>query len=196
MNLTKILSIVFLVVALGLGAYLYLRIDSKIQEDKTIAQIEQQIIQKLKMIRDAETAYQAIHGQYTSDWNKLTSFIDTGKIFIIQRKEIVIPGPYGRDSIYRQIDTLGTVLVKDSLFSEKKYPNFNLQRLPYIPGKQDKTFEIFADVIDRNGIQVDVIEVRDIDPINPARDEKNPSFNRKPLRFGSRTEVTTSGNWE
>lgn len=196
MNLTKILSIVFLLVAIALGGYLYTRIDSKVQEERNITRIEAQVIQKLKMIRDAEVAYQAIHGRYTSDWDKLINFIDTGRIYIIQRKEIVIPGPYQRDSIVRQVDTLGTVSVKDSLFSDQKYPNFNPERLPYIPGAKDKKFEIFADEIVKGGVEVDVIEVRDVDPVNPARSEENEAFNRKPLRFGSRTEVTTSGNWE
>ena len=43
---------------------------------------------------------------------------------------------------------------------------------------------------------IDVIEVRDTDPVDPTRKEDNDGRNRKPLRFGSRTDVTTSGNWE
>ena len=43
---------------------------------------------------------------------------------------------------------------------------------------------------------VDVVEVRDVAPVNPNRNEENEAKNRKPLRFGSRTDVTTAGNWE
>lgn len=196
MNVTKILSIVFLLVAIGLGYYLYTRISIKIEEDNRIARIEAQVIQKLKMIREAQIAYQAIHGTYTSDWDKLISFIDTGKIYILQRKEIIETLAYGRDSVRIVTDTLGSVLVKDSLFSNTKYPNFNLERLPYIPGTENKKFDIFADQIVRGGVEVDVIEVRDVDPVNPTRSEEHEAFNRKPLRFGSRTEVSTAGNWE
>lgn len=196
MNLTRILSIVFLVIALGLGYYLYSRVDVKIEEDRRITRVERQVIEKLKMIRDAQIAYQAIHGKYTSDWDNLISFIDTGKIYIIQRRENVKELTYGRDSVWIETDTLGSVTVRDSLFSSNKYPNFNLERLPYIPGTDNQKFDVFADEIIRGGIEVDVIEVRDIAPVNPSRNEKNTSFNRKPLRFGSRTEVSTSGNWE
>ncbi len=193
MNLTRILSIVFLVIALGLGYFLFSRIDSRIEEDKRIARIEKQVIEKLKMIREAQKTYQAIHGRYASDWENLIDFVDTGRIFIVEIKEEIHTLSYGRDSVSILRDTLGSVLVKDSIFS--KYPNFNVERLPYIPGS-DKKFEIYADEIDRAGVQVDVVEVRDVDPVNPARNEKNEAFNQKPLRFGSRTEVSTSGNWE
>jgi len=42
-------------------------------------------------------------------------------------------------------------------------------------------------------VQVDVFEVRDPDPINPKRRADN---NDKALRVGSRSEVTSTGNWE
>ena len=196
MNATKILSFVFLLVAIGLGAFLFIRVKSKIDEESRIKRVENQIINKLQMIREAEIAYQAIHGQYTSDWDKLINFIDTGKIYIIERTEHVRTLAYGADTVWTEVDTLGSVPVRDSLFSEEKYPNFNPETLPYIPGKEGVKFEIFADKITRSNIQVDVIEVRDVDPINPARSEDNKAFIRKPLRFGSRTDVTTTGNWE
>ena len=57
-------------------------------------------------------------------------------------------------------------------------------------------FEIFAAEIEKSGVTVDVIEVRDTAPADPKRTEDNDGRNRKPLRFGSRTDVTTNGNWE
>jgi hypothetical protein len=60
----------------------------------------------------------------------------------------------------------------------------------------DKKFDIFTAIIDRNGIKVSVIEVKDPAPVNPERKESNEAKNRKPLRFGSRTDVSTAGNWE
>lgn len=193
MNLTKILTIVFVVISLGLAYFLVDSIRTDINEEKRIATIEKNIIEKLKMIRDAQVAYQAANGNYTSDWDKLINFIDTGNIYITQRKEHIITLEYGADSVVVNIDTLGTVSVRDSLFSQEKYPNFNLERLPYIPGNDTKKFEIFADEINKSGVNVDVFEVKDPEPVNPARLKKT---GRGPLRVGSRTEVTTAGNWE
>jgi biotin carboxyl carrier protein len=74
-------------------------------------------------------------------------------------------------------------------------PNVDIKNLSKVPGS-DKTFDIFTATIDRSGIKVWVIEVKDPAPINPDRKESNEAKNRKPLRFGSRTDVTTAGNWE
>lgn len=191
MNKTRILSIVFFVIAIGMAYYLIDRIKFKIDEEDRIARIERNVIEKLKMIRDAEVAYQAVNRKYTSDWDELLRFIEEGNIYITQRREKIIPLEYGADSVVLEIDTLGTVGVKDSLFNQRRYPNFNIERLPYIPGTQNKKFELYADKIERNGVHVDVFEARDVDPVNPKRRKSDNA-----LKVGSRTEVTTSGNWE
>ncbi len=74
-------------------------------------------------------------------------------------------------------------------------PDVDIKTLSVVPGS-NKTFDIFVDQIDRSGIKVWVIEVKDPSPINPEGKESNEAKNRKPLRFGSRTDVTTAGNWE
>ncbi|MDQ3534469.1 MAG: hypothetical protein M3421_02455 [Bacteroidota bacterium] len=193
MNQTRILSIVFFVIAIGLGYYLFDRIKYKIDEEDRITRIENSIIQRLKMIRDAQIAYQAVNREYTDNWDQLIRFIENGRIYITQRRENIIQLEYGADSVVVQIDTLGSVAVRDSLFNERRYPNFNLDRLPYIPGT-DQRFDMYAGKIERQGgAQVDVFEVRDVAPVNPRRRVNN---NERALRVGSRTEVTTSGNWE
>ena len=196
MSKTKIFSYATLVVALLLGYYLYYSISSKIEDDNRIKTVEANVIDKLKMIREAQLAYKSVNGQFTSDWNKLVDFVKDGKIYLVEKREIIIPRQYGGDSIYVQVDTLGSVPVRDSLFNETIYPNFVADNLPVIPGSGGKKFEMFADKVEKGGNMVDVVEVKDIAPVNPKRKESNEILILKPLRFGSRTEVTTSGNWE
>jgi hypothetical protein len=75
--------------------------------------------------------------------------------------------------------------------------NTDISQLPYIPFTDPPLkFEIYAERIERNRLLVNVIEVRDIASTNPSRSEDNEANSKKPLRFGSRTEVTTAGNWE
>lgn len=195
MNNTKILTYVLGVVALGMAYYLVNYIYSDIETKKNIAEVEQQVKEKLMIIRDAENAYQATNGKFTSDWNKLESFINDGKLYIIQKKQEIIPLDYGEDSIIVHLDTLDEVNVKDSLFPAKKYADLDISKLAFVPGS-DKKFNIFADKIQKSGVTVDVIEVVDSDPIDKTRKEDADRRNRKPLRFGSRTEITTTGNWE
>ncbi|MBV6645134.1 MAG: hypothetical protein KI790_06780 [Cyclobacteriaceae bacterium] len=197
MNTTKILTIVFGITSVLLAIYLYSSINSSIEETKRIAQMEQDIIDKLMMIRDAQIAYQAVNSQYTSDWDQLLNFVDSGSFYLTERTETIITLDYGADSTYVQIDTLGTVAVKDSIFNSAKFPNFQLADLPYVPGVEPPTkFDMWADKINKSGVLVDVVEVKNPKPINPDRDEESEYNTRKPLRFGSRTSVTTAGNWE
>lgn len=191
MNITRILTVVFYLISIGLGYFLISSISHDIQEEKRIRRVEQKVEQKLKMIRDAQISYQASHGQFTSDWDKLINFVQTGKIYLTERKETIIPGEYGVDSIYVQIDTLGSVAVLDSLYDDK----FDPKTLPLVP-ESDKKFLLWADKINKSGVMVDVIEVVDPAPTDRTRRESNEIKNRKPLRFGSRTDVTTAGNWE
>jgi hypothetical protein len=99
---------------------------------------------------------------------------------------------YGGDSVIVNYDTIDAIAVKDLLFPQDEYPGFNPQTLPYIPGK-DKKFKIYADKIEKNNVLVDVFEITDVDPISMLSELRSKG---EPLRVGSRTEVTTSGNWE
>jgi len=269
MSLTKILSVVFLVISLGLAWYLGSSIKQSIDDRKLIASREDAIIQKLQLIREAEIVYQEVHGDYTSDWNKLIDFIRNGQVPIIEKKETIITLDYGADSVVVEYDTLEVIPARDRIFQEshsvlaandgifrgfqlsvgemaeqgnvayrlfqndrivehkfrddgkvtavqpvqngqqvqkgdllmtlvetKFNPNINLDRLAYVPGYDDVKFEIYADEVTKGNVQVDVIEVRNTRPFDPTRSEGNEATNRKPLRFGSRTDVTTAGNWE
>ena len=80
MSKTKIVSVVMLVVWVSLAVFLVYSIKSSINEAERIENAEARIIEQLKMIREAEIAYMTVNGQYTSDWDKLLAFIDTGKI--------------------------------------------------------------------------------------------------------------------
>tara|TARA_E500000331_G_C17225402_1_gene700067 strand:- start:573 stop:1166 length:594 start_codon:yes stop_codon:yes gene_type:complete len=197
MSRIKILTITFAITSVGLAYYLYDSINTTIQETKRIAIMEAAIIDQLKLIREAELGYKAVHGRYTSSWDSLLHFVDSGYFYITERIETVITLDYGADSTSVQIDTLGRIQVIDSLYGSHKYPNFNLAELPYVPGITPKVkFLIWADEIKKANLLVSSVEVWNPSPINPDRDEESEINIKKPLRFGSRTNITTAGNWE
>ncbi|PZX49562.1 hypothetical protein LV84_04248 [Algoriphagus ratkowskyi] len=193
MNLSKVLSLVFLLVAIGLGYYLYKGVEDVVEDEKKIALTEAAIIEKLQMLRDAELAYQASNGKYAGSWDSLKSFIKTGKIWLVQRTETTKLLEYGKEETTVTFDTLGSVPVIDSLFNERKFPNFNLDALAVVPGSGGKQFEFFANKVERNSYEISVFEIRDPSPINPARRMNN---NEKALKVGSRTDASTEGNWQ
>lgn len=193
MNLTKVLSLVFFVSAIGLAFFLWKGVDDVVEQEKRVALLEAATIEKLEMLRDAQLAYQASNGKYASTWDSLRTFIETGTIWIVQRTETTKLLDYGAEEIKVSFDTLGSVAVKDSLFSAQKFPDLKMDLLPVVPGSGGKQFEFFADKIEKTGgYKVSVFEIRDPSPINPIRKANN---NEKALRVGSRTDASTEGNW-
>ncbi len=193
--ITRILTIVFTIIALGIAYYLADRIKFAIDEEKRIAAVERQIIDKLMFIRSAQVAYKEANGQYTSDWDKLISFLDTGTIYITQRREETKLLDYGAEETVIHIDTLDNMPVSDSLFRNPTFKKFqgNLEDLSKVP-VTGETFILQADKIKKGNVQVDVFLAEDPAPVNPARRGDDSILG--PLRVGSLTEVTIAGNWE
>ncbi len=269
MNLTKILTIVLIAISLALGYYLYSGVQKVIDDRAIIGSTEAAIIERLKLIREAEGLYQEQTGKYTASWDTLANFIDHGQVPILQRREQITQKPYGGEEIKIITDTLGFISARERIFkknysmnaaengifegynvkvgdevikNQKAYfirvgerknsppfqekgviqsladiqvgqpvtkgttlinysdyvfnKNTDVSRIGEVPNNPGVMFDIFVKKIDRNGLMVDVIEVKDPKPINPARKEGNEQKARKPLRFGSRTDVATAGNWE
>ncbi len=269
MNLTKILSIIFLAGSIGLAFYLGSNIKETIDERELISEREQAVINKLMFIREAEIVYQEVKGNYTDNWDSLINFIQNGSFPIVEKKETIITLSYGADSVIVTYDTLEIISAKERIFKAsynvnaandgtfvefkanvgdkvnrgdvayelnqngkivghkfkdggtvtstvdisrgesvekgdflmtledtKFNPNIDLSRIAYVPGKENVKFEIYANEIEKGNVFVDVIEVKNPEPFDRTRSEDSEFANRRPLRFGSRTNVTTSGNWE
>jgi hypothetical protein len=270
MNLTRILSIVLLLISIALAWYLYDSISSTIKFREQITTTERLITDKLSVIREAQKVYLETYGRYTSNWDSLINFIETATLPVTVKTETIIPLSYGVDSVHVTIDTIAFISARDKIFRKtysvnaadngtflgffknegdyvvkgtKSYrmrrdnserveefpflekgtisslakinsgdgvrkgqnlitfwdfqlnPDVDVKTLGIVPGS-GKPFEIFVGQIERSNIKVWVIEVKDPAPINPERKEDNEAKNRQPLRFGSRTDVTTAGNWE
>lgn len=267
-TLTKVLTFALLAISIGMFIYLYSSVEKVIDDRKAIETKENAVIERLKLIREAEIVFNEVNGRYTANWDSLSTFIQSGQVPIIERKETIIQKAYGGEEVKVTFDTLGFVSAKERIFkknfslsvaengrfvaynvnvgdnvirnmkayridvdgSEKQppfpeegvidnladiapgaelkrgqilinysryqfNPDVDLTRLGFKPDSQDK-FEIFVGKVDKSGLMVQVIEVRDPKPDNPSRKESNEQKARKPLRFGSKTDVSTAGNWE
>jgi hypothetical protein len=267
MNLTKILTIVLLAVSLYLAYFLYSGVQNTIDERDAIKSKEEAVIDRLKLIREAEIVFQEVNGKYTANWDSLATFIETGRVPIIERREEIKQKAYGGEDVIIHIDTLGFITAKERIFKKNSAVNASddgifmgykvkvgdqvitnqkgyaikvgdkVNELPFLEKgtvlaladvkvgdaltkgqnlislwdyqfdpnvdikklgeKKDGTkFEIYAGFVDKSGVKVQVIEVTDPKPDNPIRKESNDQKNRKPLRFGSKVDVSTAGNWE
>lgn len=192
MKIIKIISIVFFVIAIALGFLLYKNIEGPIVERKIVKKDEERKIEKLKLLREVQKTYLDVHKKYASTWDSLVMFVEQDTFYTIERSEEIFVRQYGGDSVIVNIDTIDGIAVMDKLFPDSLYQDFNPQTLPYIPGS-DKKFKIYADKIEKNNVLVDVFEITDVDPISMLSELRSKG---EPLRVGSRSEVTTSGNWE
>ena len=203
---TRVLSYVFLAISIGLGYYLYWSIKEPMEEKQRIEKAEKLVIQKLELIREAQKAYIKRNGTYADKWEKLIAFVDTGVIYNIQIKEEILPPDPTQPWLGEQVkfieDTLETIPAKSYILGElkKNIPNnptkdFESKNLPFKIGIKEK-FELYTAKIPMGGTNVDVIEVKDANPIDKTRREDHDLINRRPIRFGSRDDVSTSGSWQ
>lgn len=188
---------------------IYDSISGPIRFNKVKNQRYAKVINRMKDIRTAQIAHKDVTGVYANNFDSLVKFIDEG-IFTLTEK---------RDSSYMEydrtyridmlkevivVDTLGYVPVKDSLFKDTD----RFRNMAFIPieGIEDSTFQIKAEVINKNGYKVPVFEVKiaknvvlfdqDDDFINRENETVSvDGVNGPEIILGSLTNVSTNGNW-
>ena len=166
------------------------------------------VIDRLKDIRNTQVAFKSVNGIYSDDFEELVKFVDSAQFTIVQKRD----SSYMQyDRVYRidmlreviVVDTLGYVSVKDSLFSNNDSYKF-MASIP-IEGIDEK-FKLKADIIDKNGYNVPVFEVRvskDLILFDQNKDlitqEKQTvsvdGVNGPDIVLGSLSDVSTNGNW-
>ena len=188
---------------------IYDSVSGPIRFNKVKNQRYAKVINRMKDIRTAQIAHKDVTGVYANNFDSLVKFIDEG-IFTLTEK---------RDSSYMEydrtyridmlkevivVDTLGYVPVKDSLFKDTD----RFRNMAFIPieGIEDSTFQIKAEVINKNGYKVPVFEVKiaknvvlfDQDDVFIKQENETVSVdgvNGPEIILGSLTNVSTNGNW-
>ena len=187
---------------------IYQSINSPIKFNEVKNERYLKVIDRLKDIRNAQVAFKSVNGIYSSSFDELIKFVDSAQFTIVQKRD----SSYMQyDRVYRidmlreviVIDTLGYVSVKDSLFSN----NDSYKKMAYVPiDGVDEQFKLKADIIDKNGYNVPVFEVRvskDLILFDQSRDlitqEKQTvsvdGVNGPDIVLGSLSDVSTNGNW-
>jgi hypothetical protein len=155
MLVTRILSAFFFIAAIGLSVVLVNNIKSKIDADKYIERQETMVINKLKMIRDAQVAFLSTNGRYTASFDTLIAFIDTGSLYITQRRDIIEQQEYGEEKVTILIDTIGKVGVYDSIFVIREpmlcLTEGTVRELNVTEGSQVKKDDVVATILSSKG---------------------------------------------
>ena len=166
------------------------------------------VINRLKDIRVSQIAHKDVKGYYANNFDSLINFIDNGIFTLVEKRDssyLEYDRTYRIDMLKEVIviDTLGFVSVKDSLF--KINNDYKMMSKIPIEGVEEN-FTINADIIDKNGYNVPVFEVKvskDIVLFDQDTDllkEENETIsvdgvNGSEIVLGSLTEVSVNGNW-
>ena len=209
MNKKRALEIFLWILSIFFASQIYSSINGPIKFNKVKNERYAIVINRLKDIRIAQIAHKDVKGYYANNFDELVSFIDNGLFTLIEEKD---SSYLAYDRIYRIdmlkevriVRELGKVSVKDSLFKD----NESYKQMAFIPikGKEDEKFSISADIIDKNGYEAHVFEVKvkkDVILYDQNKDllkQENKvisvdGVNGSEIILGSMTEVSTSGNW-
>jgi len=209
MNKKRGLELFLWILSVFFASQIYSSINGPIKFNKIKNERYAVVIDRLKDIRNAQIAHKDVKGYYANNFDELVSFVDNGLFTLIEEKD---SSYLAYDRIYRIdmlrevkiVRELGKVSVKDSLFKD----NESYKQMAFIPieGKEDEKFSIDADIIDKNGYEAHVFEVKvkkDVILYDQNKDllkQENKvisvdGVNGSEIILGSMTEVSTSGNW-
>ena len=209
MNKKRALELFLWILSIFFASQIYSSINGPIKFNKVKNERYAIVINRLKDIRIAQIAHKDVKGYYANNFDDLVSFIDNGLFTLIEEKDssyLAYDRVYRIDMLreVRIVRELGKVSVKDSLFKD----NESYKQMAFIPikGKEDERFSISADIIDKNGYEAHVFEVKvkkDVILYDQNKDllkQENKvisvdGVNGSEIVLGSMTEVRTSGNW-
>ena len=208
MNKKRALELFLWVLSIFFASQIYSSINGPIKFNQVKNDRYTQVIDRLKDIRTAQIAHKDVNGFYANNFDSLVSFIDNGIFTVIEKRDssyLEYNRTYRIDMLKEVeiVDTLGFVSVKDSLFGDNE--SYKMMAKVPIDGT-DSEFSIKADIIDKNGYQVPVFEVKvkkDIvlfDQNKDLLDQENKvvsvdGVNGPEIILGSMSDVSTSGNW-
>ena len=174
---------------------------------------EQATINRLIDIREAQKAYKDVYKNYTSSFDTLIAFIDTGAFVVVKadgdipeewldemgfekaRKKALEEGVISRENIH--------VPVLDSLF-HKGFATDSLRFVPFTEGimfvmesgKLLTSSNLTVQVVEAFALYDDLLNGMDGQLIVNYKDERMKIVGFEGLKFGSMEEGTLTGNWE
>jgi len=209
----RVIQILFVLIIIVLGYLIVQSIMEPIRFNQEVEIREQATIDRLIDIRDAQKAYKDVYKKYTSSFDTLIAFVDTGSFTVIKadgdipeewldemgfekaREKALEEGVISREPIQ--------VAVLDSLFNQE----FATDSLRYVPFTEGVTFTMDAGkLLTSSNLTVQVVEAfclyddllneMDKQLVVNYKDERMKIVGFEGVKFGSMEEGTLTGNWE
>ncbi len=202
-----IISILLWLLIVFLGYKIYQGIQAPIKFNKEKKARYTKVIDRLKIIRDAQVDHKAVTGDYAKKFENLVAFIDTARFAVTETKNIIKTVNKGTDYSpimieveERVVDTVGFKPVKDS-YSQRDYKNmadvpdantkFTMET-GYVEKVQGIKSPVFQAKIDK-GIILDGLDIHLIKQEKEAFG--GPEVSGEFISVGSLDDVKVNGNW-
>ena len=206
-----VLQILLVFVICGLGYLVYDSINQPIHFQEQMEKRKNAVVDRLKMIRDAQVAYKGINEKYTGSFDTLIDFVKNGSFKITKNEgslsdSLLNAGMTEKEAIKLGIIKRDTVLVsvKDSIC--KSLDPDSLRFVPYSPD-HEQFFMGATALTSSSGLVIPVFEASVTNKVylkgldNQERinlDDEAKQLNRFPgVKVGSLEEANNNaGNWE
>ena len=209
----RVIQILFVLIIIVLGYLIVESIMEPIRFNQEVEVREQATIDRLIDIREAQKAYKDIYKKYTSSFDTLIAFLDTGSFAVVKaigeipeewleelgfekaREQALEEGVISRE--------ITKVPVMDSLF-RAGYPIDSLRFVPYTEnvifamesGEILTTSNLIVQVVEVSVGYDDLLNGMDRQLIVNYKDERMKIVGFEGVKFGSLEEGTLTGNWE
>ncbi len=209
----RVIQILFVLIIIVLGYLIVESIMEPIRFNQEVETREQATIDRLIDIRDAQKAYKDVFKKYTSSFDTLIAFVDTGAFTVVKaigdipedwldelgfdkaREKALNEGVISRENTF--------VPVLDSLFHQ----GFATDSLRYVPFTEGITFTMASGkLLTSSNLTVQVVETycmyddllngMDRQLVVNYKDERMKIVGFEGVKFGSMEEGTLTGNWE
>jgi hypothetical protein len=209
----RVIQILFVLIIIVLGYLIVESIMEPIRFNQEVDSRERATIDRLIDIREAQKAYKDVYKKYTSSFDTLIAFVDTGSFTLI-KAEGDIPEDWldelGFDKAREKALKEGVISrepievpVLDSLFN----PGFVTDSLRYVPFTEGVTFTMASgSLLTSSNLTVQVVETfcmfddllngMDRQLVVNYKDERMKIVGFEGVKFGSMEEGTITGNWE
>lgn len=204
------LQIVLVFVILGLAYLVYDSVNQPIKFNEEYAKRQEAVVNRLKLIREAQVAYKSINQKYTGSFDTLIDFVKNENFKVVKMEgtltdSMLQAGMTEKDALKAGIIKRDTVLisVKDSLCS-----GLNPDSIRYVPYTDMAQFELGASSLTTSsGLVIPVFEAKVANRVylkgldNQERinlDDMARKLGRyEGLKVGSLEEANNNaGNWE
>jgi hypothetical protein len=209
----RVIQILFVLIIIVLGYLIVESIMEPIRFNQEVETRERATIDRLIDIREAQKAYKDVYKKYTSSFDTLIAFVDTGSFIVIKadgdipeewldemgfekaREKALKEGVISRETMH--------IPVLDSLFHQ----DFAIDSMRYVPFTEGVTFKLEAgqlltssnltvQVVEAYALYDDLLYEMDKQLVVNYKDERMKIVGFEGVKFGSMEEGTLTGNWE